>query len=159
MNSTDTERAEIRGIVEAVLKRYTREMEGYSYFSSNPGVREDDCEEIAEEIEKAISARRAPSADRGEIVVTKNDAGHIVAVTRQDEEGRILSVLSMSAPIYSAAPVELPEPDMHAINYSVDGEEPEWMEIEKEYRHDNRVICFYHADTVRALLAAQRGAA
>jgi hypothetical protein len=33
----------------------------------------------------------------GEIVVTKDDAGQIVAVTRQDEEGRILSVVAESA--------------------------------------------------------------
>lgn len=31
---------------------------------------------------------------RGAVVVTKNQAGQIVAVTRQDEEGRILSVIA-----------------------------------------------------------------
>ena len=35
----------------------------------------------------------------GEVVVTKNEAGQIVAVTRQDEEGRVLSVISTSAKI------------------------------------------------------------
>ena len=39
----------------------------------------------------------------GEVVVTKNAAGLIVAVTRQDEEGRILSVISESAPSPEAA--------------------------------------------------------
>lgn len=33
-----------------ILKGHTREMEGYSYFSSNPGISEDDYEEIADEI-------------------------------------------------------------------------------------------------------------
>lgn len=36
----------------------------------------------------------------GEIVITKNEVGHIVAVTRQDEEGRILDTLAISEPIY-----------------------------------------------------------
>lgn len=36
-------------------------------------------------------------AARGEVVVTRNPAGRIVAVTRQDEEGRILSVIAEAA--------------------------------------------------------------
>jgi hypothetical protein len=35
--------------------------------------------------------------DRGEVVVTFNMQGQIVAVTRQDQEGRILSVIAESA--------------------------------------------------------------
>lgn len=31
---------------------------------------------------------------KGEVVVTKNESGQIVAVTRQDEEGRILEVIA-----------------------------------------------------------------
>jgi hypothetical protein len=31
---------------------------------------------------------------RGEVVVTRNESGAIVAVTRQDEEGRILSIIA-----------------------------------------------------------------
>ena len=37
-----------------ILNRYTEEMEGYSYFSSNPGISESDYEEIAEQIVKLI---------------------------------------------------------------------------------------------------------
>lgn len=37
-------------------------------------------------------------APKGEVVVTKTQEGQIVAVTRQDEEGRILSVIAESAP-------------------------------------------------------------
>ena len=33
----------------------------------------------------------------GDVVVTKNEAGQIVAVTRQDEDGRILSVIAECA--------------------------------------------------------------
>jgi hypothetical protein len=38
-----------------------------------------------------------PAQPAGEVVVTKNEAGQIVAVTRQDDEGRILSVIAESA--------------------------------------------------------------
>lgn len=34
--------------------------------------------------------------ERGQIVVTKNEAGQIVAVTRQDEDGKILKVIATS---------------------------------------------------------------
>lgn len=33
-----------------ILKSHTKEMEGYSYFGSNPGVSEDDYDDIAKEI-------------------------------------------------------------------------------------------------------------
>lgn len=38
----------------------------------------------------------APQPAQGEIVVTKNDAGQIVMVSRQDSEGNILSVIAES---------------------------------------------------------------
>lgn len=38
------------------------------------------------------------AAPTGDVVVTKNEAGQIVAVTRQDEDHRILSVIAMSGP-------------------------------------------------------------
>lgn len=44
-------------------------------------------------LEAALAAQQA----LGEIVVTHNQSGQIVAVTRQDEEGRILSVIAESA--------------------------------------------------------------
>ena len=34
-----------------ILKEYTQEMEGYSYYGSNPGISEDDYDEIASKIE------------------------------------------------------------------------------------------------------------
>lgn len=39
-----------------------------------------------------------PAEPPGKVVVTKDLQGHIVCVTRQDEEGRILSVISESTP-------------------------------------------------------------
>ena len=39
-----------RDRIIAIISSYSREMEGYSYFGSNPGVREDDYEDVADEI-------------------------------------------------------------------------------------------------------------
>lgn len=39
-----------RDKLEKVLATFTREMEGYSYFGSNPGIQEDDYDEVAEAI-------------------------------------------------------------------------------------------------------------
>lgn len=36
------------GLIKA-LKNHTKEMEGYSYYGSNPGVSEDDYEDVADE--------------------------------------------------------------------------------------------------------------
>lgn len=44
----------------------------------------------------ALAAAKAQPV--GDLVITKNDAGQIVAVTRQDEEGRILEVLAEARP-------------------------------------------------------------
>jgi hypothetical protein len=43
---------EIRKRIIEIINSYTREMEGYSYFGSNPGVSEDDYEDIANDILK-----------------------------------------------------------------------------------------------------------
>lgn len=39
-----------RDRIEAVLATFTKEMEGYSYYGSNPGISEDDYGEVAEAI-------------------------------------------------------------------------------------------------------------
>ncbi len=44
------EQRNLRDSIIEVLCQHTREMEGYSYFQSNPGVSQDDYEEIAYEI-------------------------------------------------------------------------------------------------------------
>jgi len=43
------ERVRLQQIVD-IMNRYTTEMEGYSYFGSNPGIPEDVYEDIAQEI-------------------------------------------------------------------------------------------------------------
>jgi hypothetical protein len=40
----------VRDRIIGIIARYTREMEGYSYFGSNPGVQEDDYEDVADAI-------------------------------------------------------------------------------------------------------------
>lgn len=42
----------IRDRIVKIISQYTTEMEGYSYFGSNPGVAEDDYEDIADDIMK-----------------------------------------------------------------------------------------------------------
>jgi len=56
--------------------------------SENKQARRDLLDRLNEELAKP---------DEGEIVVTKNLQGQIVAVTRQDEDGRILKVIDTSA--------------------------------------------------------------
>jgi hypothetical protein len=40
--------------IDDILKRFTQEMEGYSYFGSNPGISEDDYEYVADAIMGAL---------------------------------------------------------------------------------------------------------
>lgn len=49
-NTMTKQEFEIRERIVAVMKRYTQEMEGYSYFGSNPGIAEDNYEDVADEI-------------------------------------------------------------------------------------------------------------
>lgn len=41
---------DLRVRIEEVLARHTQEMEGYSYFGSNPGIPEDNYDDVAEDI-------------------------------------------------------------------------------------------------------------
>lgn len=40
----------IRDRIEEILGTFTREMEGYSYYGSNPGIKEDEYDDVAEAI-------------------------------------------------------------------------------------------------------------
>jgi len=51
---------------------------------------------LVEEAVSAIIAALTPP--EGHVVVTRNEAGQAVAVTRQDDEGRILSVIAEFSP-------------------------------------------------------------
>ncbi len=43
---------EKRDRIVAIIDQHTREMEGYGYFGSNPGVAKDDYEDVADDIMK-----------------------------------------------------------------------------------------------------------
>lgn len=67
------------------------------------------CSECTADAYRARAALAQPS---GEVVVTKNESGAIVSVTRQDKEGRVLSVIAESATLTAQAEkaeVERPE--------------------------------------------------
>ena len=53
---TPAEKA-IRDRIVAVMAKYTPEMEGYSYYGSNPGIKEDDYEDIAEDLMKEFGIK------------------------------------------------------------------------------------------------------
>lgn len=41
---------ELRKRIEEIMDQHTREMEGYSYYGSNPGIPEDAYDDVAEDI-------------------------------------------------------------------------------------------------------------
>ncbi len=58
----------------------------------------------------------------GEVVVTKNESGAIVSVTRQDKEGRVLSVIAESKPSPAQAEqAEAERPEVVAWRYGFSG--------------------------------------
>ena len=64
----------------------------------------------------APPAAPAPAVPEGDVVVSKDEAGQIVAVTRQDAEGRILSVIAES----TAPAVPLTDKQIEACIHLVD---------------------------------------
>ncbi|AVK02251.1 hypothetical protein [Pseudomonas aeruginosa] len=64
-------------------------------------------------------ARAALAQPSGEVVVTKNESGAIVSVTRQDKEGRVLSVIAESATLTAQAEqAEAERPEVVATMYT-----------------------------------------
>ncbi|WP_442256128.1 hypothetical protein ACS0OT_07255 [Stenotrophomonas maltophilia group sp. RY12688] len=65
----------------------------------------------AAQIAQRRADRSALTPPEGYVVVTRNEAGQAVAVTRQDDDGRILSVIAELGPPegYVLVPVELPD--------------------------------------------------
>jgi hypothetical protein len=57
------------------------------------------CNEFTDWAYRAWQARAAvaPPRERGGVVVTTNERGECIAVTRQDDEGRILSTIWLRA--------------------------------------------------------------
>lgn len=46
---------QLRCKIEAILAEHTQEMEGYSYYGSNPGISENDYDDVAESIMTALN--------------------------------------------------------------------------------------------------------
>lgn len=74
------------------------------------------------ELMEARAALAQPSPERGQVVVTKKD-GIIVAVTRQDAEGRVLSVIAESQPS--------PAPELESLTrWGTDNRYVKYAEVE-----------------------------
>jgi hypothetical protein len=52
-----TEEKAVRDRIVAIIASYTREMEGYDYCGSNPGVAQDDYEDVADAIMQEFGIR------------------------------------------------------------------------------------------------------
>ncbi|MFK0939843.1 hypothetical protein ACIUXF_07580 [Pseudomonas aeruginosa] len=65
--------------------------------------------------ERPEQARAALAQPSDEVVVTKNESGAIVSVTRQDKEGRVLSVIAESQP--SPAQAEQAEAERPIVSF------------------------------------------
>ncbi|HCL4015994.1 TPA: hypothetical protein ACGPN7_002094 [Pseudomonas aeruginosa] len=86
----------------------------------------------------------------GEVVVTKNESGAIVSVTRQDKEGRVLSVIAESATLTAQAEkAEVERPEVVAWQYRVTaGPQTGWSlwhpgkgeEFERSYTVERRPL-------------------
>ncbi|MDY1510701.1 hypothetical protein SOK29_25445 [Pseudomonas aeruginosa] len=79
-------------------------------------------------------ARAALAQPSGEVVVTKNESGAIVSVTRQDKEGRVLSVIAESATLTAQAEkaeVERPE----VVGYLATAEHPKHGQPHKAFNY------------------------
>ncbi|MCU1139459.1 hypothetical protein [Stenotrophomonas maltophilia] len=65
----------------------------------------------AAQIAQRRADRAALTPPEGHVVVTRNEAGQAVAVTRQDDEGRILSVIAEFEPVKSdmGNPISVPD--------------------------------------------------
>lgn len=57
-DSEDSEDNAIRDQIVAILSKFTTEMEGYAYYGSNPGIKEDDYEDIGDAILDVFNLQR-----------------------------------------------------------------------------------------------------
>ncbi|MEQ6541068.1 hypothetical protein [Pseudomonas aeruginosa] len=95
-------------------------------------------------------ARAALAQLSGEVVVTENESGAIVSVTRQDKEGRVLSVIAESATLTAQAEqAEAERPEVVAWQYRVTaGPQTGWSlwhpgkgeEFERSYTVERRPL-------------------
>ncbi|WP_221768625.1 hypothetical protein, partial [Pseudomonas aeruginosa] len=118
-------------------------------------------------------ARAALAQPSGEVVVTKNESGAIVSVTRQDKEGRVLSVIAESATLTAQAEqAEAERPEVvayrtigrhekhqhphYALNYykqNAEDQAAHWRERGCEVSEDELMTVAQHDRIVGALRA------
>ncbi|MBN5310511.1 hypothetical protein JY476_07335 [Serratia marcescens] len=96
---------------EAWKGRANREAQpvAWAVFADNGNIRIWSTDKgITENVGVPVPLYTAPPAPAGEVVVTRNERGDIVAVTRQDGEGRVIEVIDESnAPPAPAVPDEI----------------------------------------------------
>lgn len=94
-------------------------------YETRPETREFDPNSPNGRLMMAVIAALPPP--EGHVVVTRNEAGQSVAVTRQDDEGRILSVIAEFAPPegYVLVPVE-PTEEMESAAFAAGGYPTNW---------------------------------
>lgn len=68
---------------------------------------------------------RSDSGAKGDVVITTNEVGQIVAVTRQDSEGRILSVIAEAAPVPPGYKLVL-------VPEEAAPDEPDWEDVRRQ---------------------------
>ncbi|HDX0788043.1 TPA: hypothetical protein RNT04_001040 [Stenotrophomonas maltophilia] len=82
---------ELKARIISILSGHTREMEGYSYFSSNPGIPEDEYEEIADEVIAALAPQWQPIESAPEdgkcLVAVETDDGWWYGQLERDKRG------------------------------------------------------------------------
>jgi len=76
-------------------------------------------------VDELRAKTRSDSGARGDVVITTNEVGQIVAVTRQDSEGRILSVIAEAAPVPPGYKLVL-------VPEEAAPDEPDWEDVRRQ---------------------------
>lgn len=74
----------LKAAILAALEKRTKEMEGYSYFGSNPGVDDDDYEDVADDVIAAIAASPATQHETGLLDNASSLLDNGAAATQQE---------------------------------------------------------------------------
>lgn len=141
--------------VAAAMRNYARAAVEHFLNQSGQYITNDASRQAA--IDEAIEAERKR---QGEVVVTKTPEGEIIAVTRQDDEGKILSV------IVEADRKRRGEPESNLLTKffaaldqatALDSKQSQWSNKTVGSHHE-RVIAWAEVHRLRGLLAPQPAA-
>jgi hypothetical protein len=110
---------------------------------------EDDWEAEIADLRAQLAARSEPV---GEVVVTRHPDGRIVAVTRQDADGRILSVIAKSSDSIAQPAPSIPEPFAWIVVRDTTGEhdggEPMMDEDQAKDYMENQCVAGWHLESI-----------